>query len=131
MRKTIRKYFIPSLALLLILSNFSYATNIMLCGMSDSQSKCECKHKVQQKFSGVGFNKVKKSCCNEKSVVLSNSNLLQIVKKECNDKCLDVIHILSASVLIYLNSIINTSNSALPEQIPKTDIPIFTSSLLI
>jgi hypothetical protein len=131
LRKTIRKYFVPSLALLLILSNFSFATNIMLCGMSDSQSKCECKHKVNQKFSGLSFNKVKKSCCNEKSVELTNSNQLQTVKKDCTDKCVSQVILMNSDILFSSAGLNGFSNASLREQIPKPNIPILVSSLLI
>lgn len=116
---------------MLILSNFSYATNLMLCSMKDKDISCMCQHKMEKKYAGLSISKVKKSCCNSETVVLSNSNTLNTVKSELCSNPLIVMYYLT-------NGTLNNSAKSgiavyygLPGQIPKADIPISISSLLI
>jgi hypothetical protein len=127
----IRKYLIPSLAALLILSNFSYATNLMLCSMKDMDVTCGCTHKAEYGISGINVSKVKNQCCEEETILLSNSNLLNTVKSENPVNSLVLLSYISSSVLE------NTFTNNFPviyklqDKIPKEDIPISVSSLII
>ena len=132
MNKVIRKYFLTSLALLLVLSNFSFATTYMLCNMGGEKSSCCCNHNKAQHHSGLTISKVKSSCCNEGTVELSNSNLLSTVKTEQPQD------ISSFSTIYFDNNApqLHSANynfkiAAVKDHVPKSDIPILISSLLI
>jgi hypothetical protein len=88
-------------------------------------------HKVNKKFSGLSFDKIRKSCCNEKSVELTNTNQLNTVKKECIDKCLSQVTLLNTSLQLLTSEQFGFPNTSLREQIPKYKISILNSSLLI
>jgi hypothetical protein len=131
-KKTVRKYFISGLALLLVLSNFSFATQLMFCQMSDDAKVCECTHKKDKQYEGVSLTKVKPKCCTEETTELSNSNILLTFKTELPHD-IYVLGALANNYTIDLNLIANTSVSLITDtsQFPKLDIPTFNSSLLI
>lgn len=117
---------------MLILSNFSYATHLMLCAMSNDVTVCECSHNDSKLPDELSYKKEKSGCCTNEITELTNSNLLSTVKIELpND-----INSFSALILdlnqdseLYTSSFLN---SALDKShLPKLDIPILTSSLLI
>lgn len=132
MKKSFSKYFVISLSMLLILSNFSYATNLMLCAMSDDATDCQCSHNESKLPDELSYKKEKSGCCTNEITVLSNSNLLSTVKFELpND-----INSFSALILdlkqdseLYTSSFLNSAIDK--SHLPKLDIPILTSSLLI
>jgi hypothetical protein len=135
-KSKIKKYFLSILALMLILSNFSFASTYMLCPMDKDESSCCCNHDKQHtpggQPGGVAFSKDMNGCCSQETVELANSNLLTTVKIE-----------LPSDISSFASVLINTVNESLPsvnisqsyisqiEHIPKSDIPILVSSLLI
>ena len=132
MKKVIRKYFLTSLALLLVLSNFSFATTYMLCSMGGEKSSCCCNHHKTKHIAGLSISKVKSSCCNEGTVELSNSNLLSTVKTE-QPQDISVFSTIFAdnnSSQLY-SANYNFQLTAIKNHVPKSDIPILISSLLI
>lgn len=103
----------------------------MLCSMKEMDVTCACTHKVEDNVSGLAISKVSNPCCDEETVVLSNSNLLSTVKSENQGKALVLLYYINSSVLE------NTFSNNVPvlfklqDKIPKEDIPIIISSLLI
>jgi len=128
---SIKKYFLAVLAAALVLSNFSYATTYMLCGMKDDSSCC-CQHKGHQPAKGLSLIKTDSGCCKEGIAVVSNDNLLATVKVELP---LDISHFTPALLNLNSSFLADYSNSFIyiagTEHVPKCDIPIITSSLLI
>ncbi len=132
MKKLYGKYVIFALSVLLILSNFSYATQLMFCGMSGNTETCECTHDPGKHYEGISITTEKTRCCQEETNELANSNTLATLKTELP---LDI-NTFAALVLV-----LNQSNEALPgsylnvnidkSHLPKLDIPILISSLLI
>jgi hypothetical protein len=132
MRTKIRKYFIAYLSLVLILSNFSFATTLMLCKMSNMQVSCSCTQSLDYSSQGASLSKVN-SCCESKTVELSNSNILSIVKNDLAGNFLSIIDVIntesiSAGLSTLIVSRITNQNSYHP---PNSEIPILNSSLLI
>jgi hypothetical protein len=131
-KKVIRKYFLTSLALMLILSNFSFATTYMLCNMGGEKSSCCCNHSNTKHIAGLSISKIKSSCCNEGTIELSNSNLLSTVKTEQPQDNLGFNSILidnNSTQLFSANY--NFKLVSIKNHVPKRDIPILISSLLI
>ncbi|HEX2787539.1 MAG TPA: hypothetical protein VHP32_06500 [Ignavibacteria bacterium] len=130
MLKLLGKYFIPSLAILLILSNFSYATNLMACSMNNDNS-CECSHTYDNKTNELNYHKTTSGCCSEKTSELSNSNTLSISKTDLPKE----IHSLGVLIVIPIQSFVSQNISMQIDKgitgFHKQDIPIFISSLLI
>jgi hypothetical protein len=131
-KKSFSKYFVVSLSLLLILSNFSYATHLMLCAMSDDATVCECSHNDGNLPDELSYKKEKSGCCTSEISELTNSNLLTTVKFELPNN----INSFSALILdlnrnseLYAGSFLNSAIDK--SHLPKLDIPILTSSLLI
>jgi hypothetical protein len=125
------KYFVVSLSLMLILSNFSYASQLMFCEMTGGTTECECRHTEHKKFDGVSLSQEKSQCCNEETTELSNTNTLLNVNQGTDQDFpvypvfINIPFGLSGNIsdlIIYFHGI---------SQLPKNDIPIFTSSLLI
>lgn len=92
---------------------------------------CECAHEQNTAPKSVQINNENDACCNENIIELSNINDLAVVKVDV----LKDIFIFSAKVLISSESFIpSLSKSILLEDIghvPRADIPILYSSLLI
>jgi hypothetical protein len=128
----LKKYFLTVLAAALVLSNFSYATTYMLCGMKDDNSSCCCKHKGHQPAKGLSLIKADSDCCKEGISELANNNLLSTVKIELPS---DISSFPPVSINLENESLhsnnISFSYITQIEHVPKSDIPIFTSSLLI
>lgn len=132
MKRVFKKYFVVSLSLMLILSNFSFATQLMFCEMTDDSSKCECSHKEKPVYPGISLTQEKNKCCDEKTTELTNSNtLLNYNNIQENDSY--------ANIALFCVSTIdpgilnNVTFRYFPPGAyhPQTDIPVFTSSLLI
>lgn len=117
---------------MLILSNFSFATQLMFCEMTGDSSSCECSHKEQVRFRGVSFTQENSKCCEEKTAELTNTNtLLNQNNSQEHDSFVNIclyyistvdLDIINHSLFIYLPQ--DTYH-------PEIDIPVFTSSLLI
>jgi len=92
LKRRIRKYLLPFLAVTLILSNFSFAASYMLCKTDDnSKMSCQCSTESSKKVDGMSIAKHRASCCELGKIDLSNSNILQQVKSENQDNSLKVI----------------------------------------
>ena len=132
MKRAFNKYFVVSLSLMLILSNFSYATQLMFCEMSGDSNKCECTHNYQPDYPGFSLAQQKNKCCNEETTELSNSNTLLTTNSQQNQEISSlVILFLDYSVFQdykYNNNILYSPDKS---HLPEIDIPIFNSSLLI
>src|SRR4030095_520575 len=132
MRNFFTKYFVVILSLLLVLSNFSFATSLMICGMSDEITKCECKHDTQPPLKGIGYSKEKSSCCDNETTELSNSNTLSIVKTDLpKDITLFVLIAFDFHNDLSLQYNRPVHSSADKEHVPKQNLPVLISSLLI
>lgn len=131
-KKAFNKYFVVSLSLMLILSNFSFATQLMICEMMGDTNVCECTHNDYQKVDVLSFTQERSKCCNEETTELSNTNTLLSINNELN-------HNIYTNVALFFNTSITLDhnfNSLVlyshdKSHFPKLDIPIFTSSLLI
>ena len=92
------------------------------------EMKCCCND--DKESSGISISKLTNGCCDEKTIELTNSNNLQKT-----DNRLNIDNLKSLSVNILNNDLSYNSNSAfknfLTFHIPKSDIPIRVSSLLI
>ena len=120
--------------MLLVLSNFSFATQQMLCLMSDDADiKCDCTCVDNDITSGVSISGDSSPCCSTKTNEISNTNNLQITGNELPKDITSFNPIyLNLDKDISFNSLVNNSFSAsLKEHIPKAEIPILISSLLI
>ncbi len=117
---------------MLVLSNFSYASQLMFCGMTGEISKCECRHDSPAPAKNLSIGKDKAKCCSQKVNELTNSNLLSTVKTEL-PKDINVFGPLSLNLAhdLDIQNISFTSLIIDKAHIPKLDILIFTSSLLI
>ncbi len=117
---------------MLILSNFSFASHLMLCGMSEDVKVCECNHDNANTNDGVNLSKAKSKCCSDEITVLSNSNLLLIVKveilKNINSFAVITLNLNQSSLLLNNPKFIFAIDKS---HLPILDISIITSSLLI
>ncbi len=120
------------MSVLLVLSNFSYATQLMFCEMSNDTEICECTHNTAKPYEGISITNVNTKCCQEESSELTNSNTLTTLKPELPQNIntfgslvLDLNQNHEALPGSYLNFSIDKSH------LPKLDIPILVSSLLI
>lgn len=100
--------------------------------MSDESAKCECRHDDPQPLKDISFTKERSACCENETTELSNTNTLQTVKTELPKytafsafSAMDFQH----NLLVQFNQFI--LSAANKEHVPKRDIPILTSSLLI
>lgn len=132
MRTKVKKYFIAYLSLVLILSNFSFATTLMMCKMSNMQSSCSCTLEQNHSSQEASLSRVN-SCCESKTYELSNSNILSIVKDDLTGNFLSVIDIINTENITGSLSSLNVSqiNYELSYHPPNSEIPILNSSLLI
>lgn len=132
MKRVFKKYFVVSLSLMLILSNFSFATQLMFCEMSGDNNECQCTHNDNKKYEGVSLTQEKTKCCSEETTELSNTNtLLNLNSGQEHDAYVNIALFLIST--IDLDVINNRSLHFSPDKshLPEIDIPIFTSSLLI
>lgn len=133
MESKFRKYFISALSVLLILSNFSFATTLMLCSMDMDTSVCACSHKSAGDTRTPSIEKVKKSCCESETVELSNSNILLAIKNDLNNNSLVIINTINNEDDDYFfnSKSSHYSINKVSYYLPISDIPIINSSLLI
>jgi len=117
---------------MLVLSNFSYASQLMFCGMTGEVSKCECKHESPISGKSLSIGKDKSRCCTHQINELTNSNLLSIVKTELPKDINSFGPLwLNLTQDLEVQNISFTCLSIDKSHIPKSDIPILISSLLI
>lgn len=135
MKQSIKKYFITNLSLLLILSNFSFATSYLYCTMkAEVVQTCCCSHKPVSNTDGLSLSQFHKSCCNFETRELTNSNILNTVKSELPNKILTLVNtftVVDPEACLCASQCASITSCLLHQQIPKTDIPISNSSLLI
>lgn len=104
----------------------------MLCAMSDDATDCQCSHNESKLPDELSYKKEKSGCCTHEITVLTNSNLLSTVKFELPNDINSF-----GAIILHLNQnlVLQTeqfSNIAFDKShLPKLDIPILTSSLLI
>jgi hypothetical protein len=79
MKTKVKKYLITYLSLVLILSNFSYATTLAFCKMSGDDTVCPCSLTGSAENNGPVLKKAAKTCCETKIVELSNRNILEVL----------------------------------------------------
>ena len=133
MLKKVKKYSIFALSLLLVLSNFSFATQQMLCLMNDVDITCSCPmNEGSDSPGGLSIAAKDSPCCSNNTIELTNRNNLQIAGNELPK---DITSFSAAFINLDLefdcNSHFENSFTALKEHIPKAEIPILNSSLLI
>jgi hypothetical protein len=132
MKTKVRKYFITYLSLVLVLSNFSFATTLVLCEMDGGNHQCACANSSDIGKYGLAINNVTKSCCEAKIVELSNSNVLEVLHNSNVNPFAHVDLINSGVGNICSFSVqacnLNYDFSFHP---PNSEIPILNSSLLI
>lgn len=117
---------------MLILSNFSYATQLMFCEMSGDSKECECTHNYPSDYPGFSLTQQKNKCCNEETTELTNSNTLLTTNSQQNKEIASLVILLLDSSGFqdykYNNNILYSPDKS---HLPEIDIPIFNSSLLI
>lgn len=131
--KKIKKYSIFTLSMLLVLSNFSFATQQMLCLMNDDDVTCTCQMNEKADNSNeLAFTVKDSPCCSNKVIELTNSNNLQTTENKLpkDITSFSPIYINYDSDITY-NYIYDNSFTSLKEHIPKAEIPILNSTLLI
>lgn len=131
-KKGLKKYLITGLSLLLILSNFSFATQLLFCSMNMDAKVCGCSHDNGKPIDGLSISKVKAKCCNDETTELSNTNSLLTFKTELPQE-ISVLGVLVIDKSSDSNSASKFSADSFFDKshLPKLDIPILTSSLLI
>lgn len=132
--RKIKKYGLFVLSLLLIFSNFSYATQQMLCLMNDDDTdiKCDCMHKSNKYKDELTISSKTTPCCSSKTVELSNNNNLQKTGTEL-PKDISSFSPLYISLDTEVSSSLKfeVSHTGLKDHVPRTEIPILISSLLL
>src|SRR5258706_11782140 len=117
---------------MLIFSNFSFATTYMICSMGSDDAPCCCKHKSSSPAKELSVITEKTSCCGTATIELANNNLLSTVKIEATADITSFSpSILNTNNLILHNYNISFSHITQIEHVPKSDIPLLISSLLI
>jgi len=131
MKTKVRKYFITYLALVLILSNFSFATTLAFCKMNGDNTVCACSNNSNEK-SGLAFEKIPNKCCETKIVELSNSNILE-VSNSYSANIFPHTDILSSDFISHSDNSFQVSRiyNQFSYHPPNSEIPILNSSLLI
>jgi hypothetical protein len=132
MKTKVKQYFITYLSLVLVLSNFSFATTMVLCEMDGGNHQCVCTNSNDTGNNGLAVRSVAKSCCEARIVELSNSNVLEILHNNIVNPFAHVELINSGVDNLCSFSmqafILNYNFSYHP---PNSEIPILNSSLLI
>jgi uncharacterized protein YpmS len=127
--KKINKYLSAFLILILVNSNFSFATVIMKCSMSDSNKKCECAENVSAKTDST-IDSAESDCCKTVISEVNNSNTLETYKT-VEIKSVSI-HFIKYSLQDNLYSSLNSASIISQKAIkPASDIPLLKSSLLI
>ena len=107
----------------------------MLCSMmnnDDADIKCDCIHKTQGYSDELTITGKSSPCCSSKTTELSNNNNLQTVGSELPKD-------ITSFPPVYINTdteVLNNFNFAvnhtdLKDHVPRTEIPILISSLLL
>ncbi len=99
--------------------------------MGDMKENCGCKNVTKHESTGLALSKVKKSCCEERIIELSNSNTLSIDKPSVNHCLVNLSCLVVNSSIIPDNSTFLINYFTFPDKIPKDGIPVTISSLLI
>jgi hypothetical protein len=132
MKTKVKKLFIPYLSLVLILSNFSFATTLAFCSMGGDNHSCACEKTNDTGKHGLAIGNVTKSCCETKIIELSNSNTLEILH---SNPVNPIAHadLISRDVNNSYNISAQTGyiNYNFEFHPPNSEIPIINSSLLI
>ena len=117
---------------MLILSNFSFATQLMICEMMGDSKVCDCTHRDEPKSDGLNLTQERNKCCNQETTELSNSNTLLNLNNEHDQDIYTNISI-ALNVIFDIESNNNSSILYTPDRshLPVIDIPIFNSALLI
>ncbi|MCC6865057.1 MAG: hypothetical protein IT280_02735 [Ignavibacteria bacterium] len=116
---------------MLILSNFSFASQLMICEMYGDNCKCESPQNDHNDNRGIAFTQEKNNCCSEKITELSNTNTLIINNISHENEFLFSDY---QSIYSEFNSNLqNTQNSKIKDYhfLPVIDIPLLNTSLLI
>jgi hypothetical protein len=132
MKTKVKKLFIPYLSLVLILSNFSFATTLVFCDMDGGNDHCSCANTNDIGKYGPAIRSVTESCCETKIVELSNSNILEVLFSNTVSPLTHVNLINSVDITSFSVSaqVVKTYNE-LAHHPPNSEIPIINSSLLI
>lgn len=131
MYRIYKKYFIAFLAVTLILSNFSFITTYSICSMGDMKESCASKNVNSDVPAGLNISKEKKSCCEQRIIELSNSNILSIDKSNSFDCIQNHCYLTVDNVSIPENPSYSNHYFVSPDKVPKDGIPVNNSSLLI
>jgi len=132
MKTKVKKYFITYLSLVLILSNFSFATTLVLCEMDSGSHKCACANTNDIGKYGLSIRSVTNSCCETKIVELTNSNVLEVVLNNTVNPFahVDLINSVDNNLYTVAAQVCKIYNE-LAHHPPNSEIPILNSSLLI
>jgi len=132
MKTKVKKYFITYLSLVLVLSNFSFATTLVLCEMDGGNHQCACSNSNDTGKYGLAIRSVTPSCCETKIVELTNSNILEVIH---NTPVNPLVHIdfinNDAGDMFSVSSQARNLRYDLSFHPPNSEIPILNSSLLI
>ncbi len=131
MKIKVKKYFVTYLSAVLVLSNFSFATTLVLCNMKGDTS-CACSHDTHHENSGLIIKSVANSCCQTKIIELTNSNILEILHSSVVSPLIHAGFINTDAngfgrILTNAHSVFNEFSY----HPPNSEIPILNSSLLI
>lgn len=132
MKSKVKKYFVVSLSLMLVLSNFSFAATLAFCKMNGDNSVCSCSHNNHTEKTGPAFKRMPNNCCETKIVELSNINILEVLNSysvSINFQT-DIFNTDAAGHFDNLSNAGRTYNE-LSYHPPNSEIPILYSTLLI
>jgi len=132
MKTKVKKYFITYLSLVLILSNFSFATTLVLCEMDGGNHHCACVNINDIGKHGLAIKNVTPSCCEKKTVELANSNILEVlISNHINPLAnANLINPVNNDLCNITAQVVKIHNE-LSHHPPNSEIPILNSSLLI
>lgn len=100
--------------------------------MSKDATVCECNHSREKTSDELSVTGKGKKCCTDEITELKNSNVLSTVKVDLpKDINLFGAIVLSLSTVTLQNNVFVLSVNIDKEHVPKVDIPILISSLLI
>ena len=133
MIKKFKKYSLLSMSLLLVLSNFSFATQQMLCLMNeeDADIKCECMCEATAPSNQLIITDESAPCCQSNTIELQNNNNLQTYNKELPQDITSFSpsNTISDTGVQKIQSV--NGFTSLADHVPRTEIPILISSLRI
>ena len=100
--------------------------------MNADAKVCQCSHDNGKPYDGLSITKVKAKCCTEETTELSNSNTLLTFKTELPQD-ISVLGTLAINNSNDLNILSKLCVNPFYDKshLPKLDVPILTSSLLI